>query len=363
MSGAAASMTDDDATRSRGRDVLIVIPCLNEARYIESVIRTLQSDPGCADALIVMADDGSRDDTVAIVERIGQSDPRVRALASDAHRGISAVINRAVRRFGAGRRWLVRIDAHAEYPPCYASKLVRKAVETGAASVATPMVTKGTSCFQEATAAAQNSVLGTGGAAHRVTGRGGGWVDHGHHALMRLDLFTRIGGYDESFTHNEDAELDRRIGLAGGRIWLAEELALVYYPRGSSRSLFRQYFYYGRGRAMTLARHGGKRHWRQVAPLAVAPAVALALLSPLAWPLVLPAAGWALACLGLGLTLGSRSSPCAYAAGYPAMLMHLAWSMGYWKQVILGPRPGAAPEPLSLAQEDAVDGALQRRAG
>ena len=92
-------------------------------------------------------------------------------------------------------------------------------------------------------------------------------------------------------------------------------------------------------------------------------AMGFALLSPLGWPAMLPAVCWAVACLGLGLRLGSRSNPCACAAGYPAMLMHLAWSMGYWKQVILGPRPGAAPGPIALQQEDAVDGALHRRAG
>ncbi len=332
---------------SRGGDVLIIIPSLNEQAHIESVIATLQADVRCADALIVLADGGSRDDTVAIVERIGRTDPRVRALATSRPLGISASINIAVKRFGAGKRWLVRIDAHAKYPPNYASSLLDKAMTTGAVAVVTPMVSEGSTCFQNAVAASQNSILGTGGSAHRLT-RYEGWVEHGHHALISLDAFVAAGGYDETFSHNEDAELDRRITRRGGRIWLARELAIIYYPRDSVRSLTRQYFFYGRGRAMTIERHGGRRRLRQIAPLAIPPMLLLALATPVYWAACLPAMTWLAGSLLYGLTLYRPGNLCAAAAGYPAILMHSAWSLGYWKQILVGRRPGATPSPLVL---------------
>jgi succinoglycan biosynthesis protein ExoA len=226
---------------------------------------------------------------------------------------------------------------------------VAKAVEMGADSVVTPMVTKGSTSFENAAAAAQNSVLGTGGAQHRL-GRQGGWVEHGHHALMRLDIFLTVGGYDETFTHNEDAELDHRIVDAGGRIWLADDLPLVYYPRGTTRSLARQYFLYGRGRARTVARHPSRRRLRQVAPLAVAPAVLLAAAAPLFWPMGLPFLLWAGLCLLYGLTK-LRHGLCAGASGLLAMLMHASWSFGYWSQVIRfeAPAPFRAALPAPTA--------------
>ncbi len=305
-------------------------------------------------ALIVLADGGSRDDTVAIVERMGADDSRVRALPSDCPLGISASINRAVHQFGHGRRWLVRIDAHAEYPPQYASRLVSKAIEMGAASVVTPMVTKGQSCFQKAAAAAQNSLLGTGGAAHRLRGRAG-WVEHGHHALMRIDTFCQAGGYDESFSHNEDAELDHRITKLGGRIWLADELALHYYPRGTARALFRQYFFYGRGRAMTIARHRGVRRARQVLPLAIAPVAVASLATPAYWPAGIPALIWIAGSLLYGAALARPGDLCAGGAGYPAIIMHIAWSLGYWKQVLAGPRPGEVEVQSPFTSQSKVD--------
>ena len=69
---------------------------------------------------------------------------------------------------------------------------------------------------------AQNSKLGNGGSKHREGGKGH-WTDHGHHALMRISAFASVGGYDETFSHNEDAEYDERVVSAGGRIYLAKD--------------------------------------------------------------------------------------------------------------------------------------------
>jgi succinoglycan biosynthesis protein ExoA len=209
-----------------GADVLIVIPSLNEEVHIETVIASLQADRRCSEALIVVSDGGSSDQTVAIVERIGSTDPRVRVLTTVKRLSIGASVNRAVECFGHGRTWLIRLDAHAGYPRDYASRLIAKAIETGAMSVVTPMFTRGDTCFQRAAAAAQNSFLGTGGAAHRLLNRGG-WVEHGHHAIFDLERFRKLGGYDGEF--NEDAEFDRRLVKSGGRIWLADDLVITTF--------------------------------------------------------------------------------------------------------------------------------------
>ncbi len=338
-------------TRSadRGGDILIVVPALNEQEHIRDVIYSLQSDMDCADALIVLADDGSTDATVSITEQIGRLDPRVVVLPTSRKRGISASMNRAVERFGGGYRWLVRVDAHAEYPPNYASRLVRVAMATGATAVVTAMTSRGTTCFQKASAASQNSFLGNGGSAHRMVPGAGAWVEHGHHALVALDSFVAVGGYDETYSHNEDAELDHRILNAGGRIWLEPELSIVYFPRKTGASLARQYYKYGLGRAMTVARHGGRRRLRQILPLGIAPICALALLAPLYPVAAVPALAWALLCVVYGLVLSIRGgSTCAAMAGPTAMIMQAAWSLGYWTNMIRRRKPGPPPTALTL---------------
>jgi succinoglycan biosynthesis protein ExoA len=329
--------TDEPSTISRsetttGADVLIVIPSLNEETHIESVIAALQADRRCSEALIVVSDGGSSDQTVANVERIGSTDPRVRVLTTVNRLSTGASVNRAVECFGNRRTWLVRVDAHAGYPKDYASRLVAKAIETGASSVVTPMFTRGHTCFERAAAAAQNSFLGTGGSAHRLSNRRG-WVEHGHHALFNLEWFRKLGGYESKF--GEDPEFDRRLIIGGGRIWLADDLVITYFPRHNTIALFCQYVKHGRGRAHTFIRHGGRKRIRHFILPSIAPIVTLGFLVPLFWPLAVPALAWVFACLSYGLFLGIRRKDiCAAASGYTAMVMQFAWSLGHWREII-----------------------------
>ncbi|MFN3513198.1 MAG: glycosyltransferase family 2 protein [Phenylobacterium sp.] len=317
------------------RDTLVVVPTLNEAAHIEGVLQQLFDDAGVARMLIVVADGGSTDGTPEIVARIAAARHNV-VLLHNPKRLQSAAVNAAVAARGAGMTWLGRVDAHAAYPPNYVSRLIAVAEETGADSVTTSMVARGETCFQRAAAAAQNSRLGTGGSAHRA-GTRSAWVDHGHHALMRMAAFVAAGGYDETFSHNEDAELDHRLGAQGSRIWLTTEVAIDYFPRRTARALFRQYRNYGQGRARTVRLHRTPLKIRQMLPLAVAPAIMLALASPAFWPLALPALVWAGTCLGYGLVLGRDR--CSALAGWPAMVMHLGWSLGFLGQWVLGREP------------------------
>ncbi|MDE2485977.1 MAG: glycosyltransferase family 2 protein [Alphaproteobacteria bacterium] len=343
---AANVQTPLDETLARKR-ALIVIPCLNEAVLIESVIARVLEDDGLVDPLVLVADGGSTDGSRQIVEAIAAHDPRVRLVDNPA-RLQSAGVNLAARLMGEGRPWLVRVDAHAEYPRDYISTLIEEARRTGAHSVVVAMETRGESAFQRAVAAAQNSRLGTGGAAHRV-GREAGWVDHGHHALFRNDAFQAIGGYDESFSHNEDAELDLRLTHEGAKIWLTDRTRITYRPRKTPGALWKQYVSYGKGRARTVLKHYTPLKMRQALPLAVAPAVVGALAAPLYWPLAVPALFWAMVTLAYGAALGFRQRDAAVLMSGPAaMIMHLGWSLGFWLQLLAwaakGGRAGSKAE-------------------
>jgi succinoglycan biosynthesis protein ExoA len=326
-----------------GDGVLVVIPCLNEAAHLPSLLARLIVDSPCA--TIVVADGGSTDNSRAIVAALARDHARL-YLVDNPFRLQAAGINRVVRLHGRGHDWLVRVDAHCDYPRGYVAGLTAAATRASADSVVVPMVSRGRHGFQIAAAAAQNSRLGTGGSPHRHVGHGR-FVDHGHHALMALDLFRRIGGYDEAMATNEDAELDRRIALAGGRIWLEPALALTYYPRASPGALWRQYWRYGRGRAQTVRRHRLRLKARQMLPLAVPIAAVMALLAPLWWPLAAPLALWAMTCLLAGVFIGARmrSAP-AILSGIAAMIMHLAWGCGFLRERLA---PGKRPAEPMLA--------------
>ena len=295
----------------------MVIPCLNEERNLERLVAGLIAPRAGYTTQIIIVDGGSTDGTVQAGRDLAARFPNVMFL-DNPKRIQSAAINLAVATFGRGAEFLVRIDAHADYPSNYCEVLVEEAQRTDASAVVVAMMTVGTEWFQRAVARAQNSMLGNGGAAHRAIPKRGMWTEHGHHALMRIDAFSRVGGYDESFSHNEDAELDIRLRDSGFKIWLTGRTSVNYYPRASPASLFRQYVNFGAGRAKTMIKHRTAPKLRQLAPAAVLPAVVLAFGAPIVRAAAIPLATWVLLCLVYGMCLGLKErSTSAAASGRP----------------------------------------------
>lgn len=308
---------------------LVVIPCLNEQSYIEGIVRSILRDPLAQALRIVAIDGGSTDGTLELLQRLARTIPNLDVITNP-RRIQSASVNLAAQQFGCGCRWLIRVDAHAEYPEAFVSQLIADAQRTGAASVVVSMRADGKTCFQKAVAIAQNSVLGTGGSPHRRDGTEG-LVDHGHHALFDLQTFLALKGYNEFQSHNEDAEFDVRLVRSGGRIFLTRATRITYYPRATIAGLYRQYWSYGRGRALTMIRHGMRPKLRQLIPAGVVPAVGSLTLAPWLRVSALPAVVWVLSSLSLGIVLACRQrSRCALISGFAAGIMHFAWSVGFW---------------------------------
>jgi succinoglycan biosynthesis protein ExoA len=316
-----------------GCRTLVVIPCLNEVRHLENVVTTLVNGKVPSMAMVIV-DGGSTDGSVALAHDLAARFSSVSMLANP-KRIQSAGVNLAVQTFGKHAEFLIRIDAHADYPKDYCHVLIEEAERTHASSVVVGMKTAGDQWFQRAVARAQNSLLGNGGSGHRVISKNGRWTEHGHHALMRIDAFLRVGGYDESFSHNEDVELDTRLRQNGYKIWLTGRTSITYYPRSSPASLFRQSVNLGAGRARTMFKHRKTAKLRHFAVAMVLPVGLLACASPMAWLAVVPLATWVALCLGYGLFLGLKErSSSGIAAGPAAMIMHAGWSVGFWRSVM-----------------------------
>lgn len=337
------------------RRVLVVIPTLDEERHIEGVLAQLiDGDPRMRDVRIVVADGGSRDATRARVAAVAARSPNV-TLLDNPDRLQSAAVNRAVAAFGADADVLVRCDAHAAYPASYVLDVAQALLARDVDSLVVPMDARGAGCFQRAVAWIVDTPLGAGGAAHRG-GRRSGFVDHGHHAAFRIARFRELGGYDPTFSHNEDAEYDLRLTASGGKIFLEAGLRKIYYPRTSFRALWRQYRNYGRGRARTILKHAARPKPRQMAPvanlaiqiaaLALAPVAPVTLAAPAAYLIALAAVS--------ALTAAGRGSLCGLGAGPALFAIHMAWAIGFVETVApeqLKPRRALpAPERVSPPQ-------------
>lgn len=310
--------------------VLLVIPTLNEAPHIEQVLDTLLDDRGALELRVVVVDGGSDDGTQAIVQAFATRHPEV-ALLHNPRRIQSSGINLAVRRYGGDADVLIRCDAHAIYPIGFARKLVETLERTGADSVVVPLDSLGKSPLQRAVAWVSNSPVGTGGSAHRA-GRQSGWVDHGHHAAFRMTMFRACGGYDDSFSHNEDAELDCRQRALGARIYLDSEIRVGYHPRERLGALFRQYFKYGAGRSRTVRRHPHSLRLRQLAvPLHLVISVLALLTLPWSpWLLIWPAVYLGVLGAFAVLLCARHRATCALWSSVAALVMHTAWALGFF---------------------------------
>ena len=318
--------------------VLVAVPVLNEAAHIA---RTLQDliigAPQMRQVRIIIADGGSSDATRDIVRAFSNRHANVR-LIDNPDRLQSAAVNRVVADCAEPRHQiLVRVDAHSRYPPGYVLAVADSLLERGTAALAPVMDSTGESCFQRGAAWAADTWLGSGGSRHRGGNRSG-FVDHGHHAGFLLDTWRRVGGYDTRFVANEDAELDHRIALAGGRIWLDATIRPEYVLRSSAVGLGRQYWRYGRGRAQTIRKHRMRPRLRQlIPPVLVIVNLACLFLSP-ASPVVLtiPAVYLALLLAASFGLLAKHRSLCALWAGPALLVMHQSWGAGFLAQLAFG---------------------------
>jgi succinoglycan biosynthesis protein ExoA len=321
--------------------VLVAVPALNEEAHLERCLRSLLGDDDAMRRVrIVVADGGSADRTRDVVHELAATYDNIR-LIENPDRLQSAGVNRVVAECAElGHRYLVRCDAHAVYPPAFPLRVAESLAAREAEALVTPMDARGSGCFQRAAAWVADTPLGSGGSPHRG-GRVAGYVDHGHHAGFRLDWFRRIGGYDEAFSHNEDAEFDRRLILGGGRIWLDPELRLDYQMRASLGALARQYWYYGRGRARTMLKHRMVPKARQLIPVANLVFLLLCGLLALVQPLFLLGPAAYVAALGfasLVLTVRHRSL-CGLWCGPALAALHLPWGAGFlWQLLSRGDR-------------------------
>lgn len=233
--------------------VTVAIPCRDEEAHIEACIRGVQAQDWPADALeIVVADGMSLDATREILARLAGEDPRIRVVDNEA-RAATAGLNECIR--VARGSVIVRVDVQADFAPDFVRQCVAALERTGADNVGGAARPIATTFFQRCVAAAMRSPLMAG-----VGPAGGpdseGFVETAWPGAFRRDVFERVGLFDPNAVTSENAELDQRIVDSGGRVYQSRDIVAHYHPRPSMRTLARDYFRRGQGRARTLLKHG-----------------------------------------------------------------------------------------------------------
>ncbi len=321
--------------------IIVVVPVLNEADHIEHCLADLLSgDAALSACQIIVADGGSQDGTQRIVSELQEKWPNV-SLIDNPKKLQAAGVNAGAMAASPERDILIRCDAHSAYPPRFLLDVAAKLVELDCDSVVVPMDARpnGTGCFAKSNAWIVDTPLGSGGSAHRG-GQKSLFVDHGHHAAFWRARFLGLGGYDEAFSHNEDAEYDARLRADGGKIWLEAGLRIGYFPRASAKGLYKQYWGYGRGRARNIRKNGQMPRLRQLIPVIHVIALSISVLAALVipWTLIYPLFyGMVLLLTSLAM-VARHKSLCALWSGVCVGVMHLAWGSGFITEMIFGKR-------------------------
>src|SRR5690348_9867080 len=79
------------------RSVSVVVPSYNHAKFIERTLRAIFAQTLRPRDLLVI-DDGSKDESVQVIERVLKDAPIPTQLFSRENRGLSATLNEALRR-------------------------------------------------------------------------------------------------------------------------------------------------------------------------------------------------------------------------------------------------------------------------
>jgi glycosyltransferase involved in cell wall biosynthesis len=261
--------------------VSIVIPCRNEVAYIGPMLDSILANEYPRDRLEVlivdgMSDDGTRDVIAAYAGRY----PMIRML-DNPRRSTPHALNLGVMR--ARGTIIMRMDAHADYPPNYVPDLVAWLERTGADSVggAWRMHAGNTTIMARAIAAALAHPFGNGNSRYRVGTNRPRDVDTLGCACYRRDVFERLGLFDEDLLRSQDSEFTFRLLRAGGRVLLVPGVVVKYYVRESLGKLWRMFFQYGYFKPLVARKIGAVMTARQLVPALFVCTVALgALFAP-----------------------------------------------------------------------------------
>lgn len=233
-------------------DVSVVMPVLNEEKYIKNCLDSLLSQDYPKENLEILLIDGmSNDNTVKIINEYTSKYDFIK-LFSNPKKTVQYALNIGIK--NAKGDFIVRMDAHASYSNDYISKCMEYLKKTKAENVGGPTIVKGISPVQKIVAAAYNSPFALGGSRHYEENFEG-YADTVAWGAFKKQTLEKLGMYDERLPRSEDDDLNFRITKNGGKIFITPKIKSVYYPKDNFKKLFNQYFNYGLWKVAVIKKH------------------------------------------------------------------------------------------------------------
>lgn len=243
------------------------MPVFNEEKYITSCIDSLLTQDYPQNQMEwIFVDGGSTDKTKELISEYQRRYPELIKVLDNIHKTVPYAMNIGISE--SQGKYIVRLDAHAEYATDYISKCVYYLDTTDAENVGGVAETKSRGKVGKSIALMLSSKFGVGNSQFRTNGASG-YVDTVPFGAFRRDVFSKYGGYDERLTRNQDNEMNFRIRKNGGKIYMSQDIKLAYYCRDTVSGISDMARKNGRWNVITMRLCPGSMGVRHFVPLAL----------------------------------------------------------------------------------------------
>ena len=216
--------------------ISLIIPVYNEEKYIRSCIESLINQTYPKHLMEWLFIDGkSSDQTVNIISEYAKK-YQIKIL-TNTKRTTPISLNLGVKK--SQGKYIIRIDAHAIYPPEYVEECVKCLNKTNADNVGGWIETEADGYIGKSIAKVLSSQFGVGNSSFR-TSKKSGYVDTVPFGAFKKQTFKKYGLFNEELPRSEDNDLNSRIINGGGKIYMSSKIHSIYYCRNSIRSLLKQ---------------------------------------------------------------------------------------------------------------------------
>jgi len=270
---------------------------------------------------ILCVDGMSTDGTREIVRQYADRDKRVRLIENP--RKITPVaMNLGISQSRGD--FIIVVSCHAEYASNYIDKCLEVIHRTQADHVGGYMTTlpEKNTRIGRAIATATSSAFGVGNSMFRLRG-----------PEREVEVFEKIGLYDERLVRNQDIELNCRLIKAGGHIIISPEIQLTYYNRSTFRGLWQQSFNNGLWNPYTVWLKAGGLSLRHFIPMFFVVGLLTLPLGAFFWPpvkwVLLSYISVYLSCAGFfSIKHTSHYKTSAILILFSYVVLHIAYGLG-----------------------------------
>lgn len=212
-------------------EVAIIIPTLNEERFISRCLNSIIKQTYEFEKMDVMIiDGGSNDKTKDIVAEYQKSHQNIRVIENK-KKIQSVAFNIGFKKSTAP--YIIRLDAHAEYDSKYISLCIeslKQDEKRGNVGGRCNILPFNQSLWAQTNAILNHSRFGIGGAAFRVSNEAHN-TDSVPFGAFPRKIIEKIGGMREDLPRGEDNEYNSRIRKAGYKIFFDPNIISSYFAR------------------------------------------------------------------------------------------------------------------------------------